>query len=119
MVESDPAISELCLRLLSAEGFVVDGAMDGQTARSMISKHKYSLCICDFRAPLMSGWEFYNYVQQHCPQMGRGIIFTSAAIAEDDEQRFVEATGNTYLPKPFTPAELRAKVRGIIERSAT
>ena len=111
VVEDEPAICELCRRVLTDEGFEVDIAVNGKAAQDMIEKRQYHLFLIDIRLPVMTGKELYQWLQKKHPQLVNRVIFTSGSVVSGDTQIFLEQTGRPSLPKPFTPDELKAIVR--------
>lgn len=69
VVEDEPAISEICQRVLTEERFEVDTASDGRTAHAMISSREYDSYFVDIRMPLMDGKELYESLQKKFPHI--------------------------------------------------
>ena len=111
VVEDEPAICELCQRALSGEGFEVDIAVDGKVAQDMIEEKQYDLYLLDIKLPVMSGKDLYQWLQDKHPQLTSRVIFTSGSVMGEDTRTFIEQSGRPFLPKPFTPDELKAVVR--------
>ena len=110
-VEDDPAICELCQRVLSGEGIEVEIAVNGKVAQDMIEEKQYYLCLIDIRTPTMDGKELYQWLQQKHSQMAGQVIFTTGDVTGADTQDFLEKANRPFLPKPFTPDELAVIVR--------
>ena len=115
VVEDEPAICELCRRVLSGEGFEVDIAVDGKVAQDMIEKQQYHLFLLDIRLPAMTGKELYQWLQEKHPQLANRVIFTSGSVIVVDTATFLKQTGRPSLPKPFTPDELKTIIRETLE----
>jgi CheY-like chemotaxis protein len=111
VVEDEPAICEVCLRTLTAEGFDVDIAANGVVAQDMVAKKEYDLCLVDIRTPVMNGRELYHHLKEDHPELTSKVIFTTGDIMNSKLELFLKEAGRPYLPKPFTPDELRAIVR--------
>ncbi len=111
VVEDEPAISQVCLRVLTSEGLEVDIAVNGKIAQDMIENKKYDLCLIDIRTPEMNGKELYQWLKEKHPQIARGVIFTTGDVMGGDTQAFLEQVAKPFLPKPFTPDELKAIVK--------
>jgi DNA-binding response OmpR family regulator len=111
LVEDEPLISNLCIRVLSSEGLEVSVAVDGQAAEEMLDKNKYDLCLIDFRIPVVGGKELFQYIHEKYPELEDGVIFTSGDVIGGDTQNFIKETGRLFLPKPFSPEELRGIIR--------
>ena len=110
VVEDEPSIRSVCLRILTDEGFAVDTATNGKDAQDMIEKNHYGLCLIDIRTPIMGGEELYVWLLQEHPQMARRVIFTTGDVMGGETQAFIEQSGKPFLPKPFTPDELKAAI---------
>ncbi len=115
IVEDEPAISQVCLRVLTSEGLEVDIAVNGKVAQDMIEKKQYDLCLLDIRTPEMNGKELYQWLKEKHPQVANGVIFTTGDVMGGDTQSFLEQTGRPFLPKPFTPDELKTIMRETLE----
>ncbi len=111
VVEDEPAISQVCLRILAGEGFEVDIAADGMVAQDMIEGKQYDLCLVGIRTPKMNGKELYRWLVKKYPQLVRRLIFTTGDMVGGDTKDFLEQAGRPVLPKPFTLDELKAIVR--------
>jgi len=110
VVEDEPAICEVCQRVLTSEGFEVDIAVNGVVAQGMIAEKQYDLCLIDIRTPEMNGQELYQWLQGRHHPLADSAIFTSGSVF-GPTMTFIEKTDRPFLPKPFTPDELRAIVR--------
>ncbi len=110
VVEDEPAICELCRRVLADEGFEVNIAVNGKIAQDMIEKQKYQLFLFDIRTPEMSGIELYRWLEKNHSQLASRVIFTTGSVIGQDTNSFIEKTGRPFLPKPFTPDELKTIV---------
>jgi len=111
VVEDEPAISDVCQRVLTSEGFEVDIAVNGRIAQDMIEEKQYDLCLIDMRTPSMSGKELYQWLKEKHPQLASRVIFSTGDVMSGDIQSFLEQAAMPFLPKPFTPGELRAIVK--------
>jgi len=107
IVEDEPSISQVCQRVLRGEGFEVDVATNGKDAQDMIENKKYDFLFVDIRTPAMSGKELYQWLLEKNPELASGVIFTTGDMMRGDTQTFIEKAGRPFLPKPFTPHELK------------
>lgn len=117
VVEDEPAISTVCQRVLSSEGFEADIASNGKVAQEMIEKKQYDFCLIDIRTPTMNGKELYQWLQEKHPALTGGVVFTTGDVMGGDVQSFLEKTARPFLPKPFTPDEIRAIMRQALEEA--
>jgi len=111
VVEDESAISQVCQKVLTSEGFEVDIAINGEVALDMIEEKQYDLCLIDIRTPVMNGKELYLWLEEKHPKLASRVIFTTGDVMSEDTQSFLEQTARPFLPKPFTPDELRAILR--------
>jgi DNA-binding response OmpR family regulator len=111
VVEDEPVISRICLRTLTGEGFDVDIASNGKVAESMLEERQYALILIDVRTPVMNGKELYQSIVERYPEVVSGVIFTTGDLLAGDTKSFLERSGRLFLPKPFTPDELKTVVK--------
>jgi CheY-like chemotaxis protein len=111
VVEDEPAIAKICVRTLSAEGFVVEIAINGQVALDRLNTNIYDFCLVDIRTPEMNGVELYKRLKDELPEMANRVIFSTGDVISDNIRTFLEDTGRLFLAKPFTPEELRSIFR--------
>ncbi len=108
IVEDELAISEVCRRVIISEGFEVDIAINGKVAQDMLEEKQYDLCLIDIRTPMMNGKQLYQWLKEKHPKTVGGVIFTTGDVMGEDTGSFLKQTGRPFLPKPFTPDELKA-----------
>ncbi len=111
VVEDELVISEACRRILTGEGFEVDIAINGRVAQDILEEKQYDLCLIDIRTPEMNGIELYQWLKEKYPQQAERVIFTTGDLMGGDTQIFLEQTNRPFLPKAFTPDELKTVVR--------
>ncbi len=111
VVEDEPAICDVCWRVLIGEGFDVEIAVNGLVAQDMIRNKQYDLCLIDIRTPKRNGRELYQWLKEKHPQLAGGVMFTTGDVMGGDIQSFLEHAAMPFLPKPFTPDELKAIVK--------
>jgi CheY-like chemotaxis protein len=114
VVEDEPVISHICRRILIAEGFDVDIAMNGLIAKKLVDDKSYDLCLSDIRTPAMDGTQLYQYLEQKHPELARRVIFTTGDVMSGYIAQFLEGTKRPCLPKPFTPDELKQVIRDVL-----
>ena len=110
IVEDEPAICELCRRILTEDGFEVDIAVNGKVAQDMLEEKQYDLCLFDIRLPLVTGIELYQWLQEKHPQLAGRVIFATGSVMGEDTQSFLEQSGRPFLLKPFATDELKTVV---------
>jgi DNA-binding response OmpR family regulator len=118
VVEDEPVICDLCRRVLTNEGFEIDTAGDGKLALDLLKEKDYELCLIDIRTPVMNGKELYNVIVGKYQKLAKGVIFTTGDTTDDNTRYFLEVGGRPFLPKPFTPDELKTVVRQTLRQIA-
>jgi len=111
VVEDEPVIAMVCTKTLSAEGFQVEVAANGKIALDILSQREYDLCLVDIRTPAMNGFELYEHLEKEHPEMAKRVVFSTGDVLSGNTKVFLERTNRPYLPKPFTPDELRTIVK--------
>ena len=114
IVEDEPKTGEYLQQGLTEAGFVVDLARDGIDGLHMAQGLDYDLVILDVMLPGLNGWEVLQRLRargQHMPAM-----FLTARDQVEDRVKGLELGADDYLVKPFSFAELLARVRTILRR---
>jgi DNA-binding response OmpR family regulator len=111
IIEDEPTISRACQKVLMAEGFDVDIARNGLIAQELISTKSYDLCLSDIRLPKLNGVDLYRYIEQEHPTLAEKVIFTTGDLLSQDISMFLEEVDRPFLPKPFTPDELKCVLK--------
>jgi DNA-binding response OmpR family regulator len=116
IVEDDPSIA-LGLRMnLEAEGYGVLSAEDGEKALDVVRVEGPDLLILDVMLPNMNGFEVLRTLRQGGYNMP--IIILSARTGEIDKVTGLELGAEDYVAKPFSLAELLARIRAALRRGA-
>jgi len=115
VVDDEPAICEVCLRVLTGEGFEVDIAANGKEGEDKLEEKHYDLILIDIRTPVMNGKQLYKIISEKYPELANRVIFTSGEVIGGDIQGFLELAGRPFLPKPFTPKDLKIIVRDALK----
>jgi len=117
VVEDEPAICHICSRTLGSEGFEVDIATNGSLAEKVLAeKNDYDLLLVDIRTPIMDGQQLYQSIVEKHPQLAGRVVFTTGDVLGGDTKGFLKQSGRLYLPKPFTPDELKTIVREALKQ---
>jgi len=115
VVEDEPVISEICLKVLTDEGYAVELVANGKLAEAKLKEREYDLILIDIRTPVMNGRELYKYIVENVPLMADRIVFTTGDIMAGNLQPFIDRVKRPFLPKPYTPSDLRKIVKETLE----
>ncbi len=111
VVEDEAVLGRLCQRVLAADGFEVDLANNGLTAREIAAEKDYDLCISDIRLPGITGMQLYEHWKNSGNPLAERLIFVTGDTLNNTIQDFLEHSGRPCIMKPFDPRELSSAVR--------
>lgn len=114
VVEDEPSIAETIWYALRTEGFEVADAATGGEALAKLAAETFDCVILDVGLPDMSGFDVCRTLRQ---TTAVPILFLTARDGEIDRIVGLELGADDYVPKPFSPRELAARVRAILRRS--
>jgi len=116
IVEDETAIVTLLRYNLEREGFQVYSTGDGEEAVTMVKEYRPDIIVLDWMLPSMSGIDVCKQLRWSPDTKGIPIIMLSARGEEGDRIRGLDAGADDYLVKPFSPAELIARIRAVFRR---
>lgn len=114
VVEDETRLTKLIKRALEQERHLVDVAYDGATAYSMATDTRYDLIVLDIMLPEMDGIEVCRELRKE--GVDSRILMLTARGATEDRVTGLDAGADDYLVKPFSFAELLARVRALARR---
>jgi two-component system response regulator CpxR len=114
LIDDDAELSRLVARFLAGEGFETVWASCGEAGVEAALAQPYSLVLLDVMMPDTGGFEVLRRIRQHSRVP---VLMLTARGDTHDRVRGLELGADDYLPKPFDPAELAARVRAILRRS--
>jgi DNA-binding response OmpR family regulator len=109
LIEDEPGIVDFVQRGLEAEGFVVESAVDGIEGERLALKGSFDAIVLDLMLPGRSGLEILGSVRRNTPSVP--VIVLTARAEIEDRVAGLDAGAVDYLVKPFSLAELVARVR--------
>ena len=117
VVEDEPAQREVLAYNLEAQGFRVAQADNGEEALLMVAEDVPDLIVLDWMLPNVSGIEVCRRLKSRAETKGVPIIMLSARSEEVDLVRGLETGADDYVVKPYSVAELMARVRTQLRRT--
>jgi two-component system phosphate regulon response regulator PhoB len=116
LVEDEPAQREILAYNLTAEGFEVIEAADGEAALAAVQDHVPDMILLDWMLPHVSGIEVCRRLRARPETKGIPIIMLSARSEEVDKVRGLETGADDYVIKPYSVMELMARLKAQLRR---
>jgi two-component system response regulator CpxR len=114
VIDDDLDLCELLSRYLEREGFEVDLAHNGNLGVERALSGDYSLVVLDVMLPGINGFDVLRQIRS---KSSLPVIMLTARGDDIDRIVGLEMGADDYLPKPFNPRELIARVRAILRRA--
>ncbi|MDO5096033.1 MAG: response regulator transcription factor [Peptostreptococcaceae bacterium] len=118
IVEDEFPIRSFISLNLKKEGYEVLEAEDGEVAIDVFHKNKdINIVLLDVMMPKLDGFEVLKVLRQERPDVG--IIMLTARTSDQDKVMGLEYGADDYISKPFSPAELTARIKSLVRRLTT
>jgi two-component system phosphate regulon response regulator PhoB len=118
VVEDEPAILELLKINLVDAGYEVREAGDAETANALLKEALPDLVLLDWMLPGQSGLAFAKQLRANPRTKELPVIMVTARTDEADRVAGLEAWVDDYVTKPFSPRELKARIKAVLRRRA-
>ncbi len=115
VVDDDVELCELVQQYLSAQGFVVEAVHDGATGVASALSESYGMVILDVMLPGIRGFEVLRQIRA---KSAIPVIMLTAHGEDVDRIVGLEIGADDYMPKPFNPRELAARIHAVLRRTA-
>jgi two-component system response regulator CpxR len=115
IIDDDIELCDLLTEYLTQEGFEIETAHDSETGIVQARSSKATLIVLDVMLPGQSGFEVLRQIREHSKVP---VVMLTARGDEVDRIVGLEMGADDYLPKPFNPRELVARIRAIQRRSS-
>jgi two-component system response regulator MprA len=115
IADDDPKLTDMLRRTLLYEGYTVLTAADGQEALNQAQAHRPDLVVLDWMMPRLPGVEVAARLRA---AEGIPILMLTARDTVEDRVEGLDRGADDYLVKPFAPAELLARIRSLLRRTA-
>ncbi|MBA7479706.1 Alkaline phosphatase synthesis transcriptional regulatory protein PhoP [subsurface metagenome] len=118
VVDDEKDVLNLVRRVLIRGGFEVITASDGKEGLAKVYSEAPDLMILDINMPVMDGWQVCRKIRgdplyKHLP-----IIMLTVRRAKTDQLKGLDLGGDEYITKPFSPTELIARVKTVLQRAS-
>lgn len=113
VVEDEFKTADYLRKGLSESGYLVEVALNGLDGQHLIQESEFDLVILDVMLPGINGWQLLQIVRRKAQTP---VLFLTARDAVEDRVKGLELGADDYLVKPFSYAELLARVRTLLRR---
>lgn len=116
VVDDIEANRDVLSRRLVRQGFVVATAENGRQALEMLHANTFDLVLLDILMPEMNGYEVLQHLKADDSLRDIPVIMITALSELDSAVRCIEMGAEDYLPKPFNPTLLKARIGACLEK---
>jgi two-component system response regulator CpxR len=116
VIDDDIALCKLVSQFLRGEGFLIDTVQNSVQGVTWAESGKYSFVVLDVMMPNMSGFDVLRRIRA---KSRIPVLMLTARGDSTDRVLGLELGADDYLPKPFDPKELAARIRAILRRMNT
>lgn len=116
IVEDEESLLKLESILLTAKGYCVTGAMDGESALREISSHKPDLVVLDIMLPFLDGFEVCRRIKENPETSSIPVVMLTARKNSQDRARGLEAGADAYITKPFKSVQVIETIESLLNR---
>lgn len=116
MAEDDPLSAGILRHALEKEGFQVLHYLDGEQALEGALANPVDIAILDAKMPLLNGFELLERLRQVPACENLPIMMLTSMGREEDVARGYDLGADDYMVKPFSPVEVLARVRRLLQR---
>jgi DNA-binding response OmpR family regulator len=116
LAEDDALTAALVIHRLEREGFEVEHRADGRSAVEAAEAGSFGLVLLDVHMPELDGFQVLARLRADARHAAVPIVMLTAVGSERDVVRGFELGADDYILKPFSPAELTARLRRFVRR---
>jgi len=117
VVEDEPTIADVVARYLQRAGYDADVVGDGPAALAAVGGRRPDLVILDVMLPGLDGLEVMRRLREDAGTRRLAILLLTARSDEADRVAGLQLGADDYIVKPFSPAELIARVGAVLRRA--
>jgi two-component system phosphate regulon response regulator OmpR len=116
IVDDEPDVREVLEEYFVAHGYAVVGAENAGAAREMAAQHPIDLALVDINMPGEDGLSLARHLRERYAKVA--IVMLTSAGTVVDRIVGLEMGADDYVPKPFDPRELAARVKSVLRRTS-
>ena len=116
VVDDEPLNREMLLRRLARMGFTTTGAPNGQVALEIMTREPFDLVLLDIMMPVLDGYQTLDHLKADRKLKHIPVVMLTALDEVASVVRCIEAGAEDYVPKPFNPVILRARIGASLEK---
>lgn len=114
VADDDDDILLLVTMRLQRDGFIVISARNGEDALALAQQQRPDIAVLDIGMPGLDGIEVLERIRADDELKGMRVLLLTAKAQESDVRRGYDAGADAYVRKPFSPADLSARVRELV-----
>jgi DNA-binding response OmpR family regulator len=116
IVDDEPDVRDVLSEYLGAHGYAAIGAESASAAKTMVARQLVDLALVDVHMPGEDGLSLARYLRERYAKIA--IVMLTCATAVVDRIVGLEMGADDYVPKPFDPRELLARVKSVLRRTS-
>src|SRR5712692_9915792 len=116
VVDDNEGNREMLSRRLARQGYAVASAEGGRQALALVKSRAFDLVLLDVMMPEMDGYEVLRQLKADATQRNIPVLMISALDEMDSVVRCIQLGAEDYLPKPFDPVLLQARIGACLEK---
>jgi DNA-binding response OmpR family regulator len=117
IVDDEPDVREVLEEYFVRHGYEATGAENALAARSNAAKQRYDIALIDIHMPGEDGLSLARHLRER--YAGMAIVMLTSAATVVDRIVGLEMGADDYVPKPFDPRELLARVKSVLRRTSS
>jgi two-component system response regulator CpxR len=114
LIEDDAELCSLMTTFFEQHGFRTESARDGRSGLARALAGAFDLIVLDVMLPVIDGFEVLRQMRK---RVATPVIMLTARTGREDRVAGLDAGADDYLPKPFGPDELLARIRAVLRRA--
>ena len=106
IVDDEVKANDLLARILKLRGYSTRSEFTGETAIEAVESQPFDVVFLDLMLPDIDGYEVCRRIKERPESRGTPVVMVSAALADENRERGIEAGADGYIPKPYTPNQI-------------